>query len=556
MAQMTHNDDVSSAAQITCDVNIAPVPAVSPSNAELAQEILESFRPLYSGGELTAKVAKIIGCEVSSDWEVCDTHENLALVHYTRLADPDVYGDLRGTVVDLETETIIGRGFGYTRTAVSDNIVSDNGVITITDDNGVNHTFNNDDTLSIKPIYEGVVIRVIWHHGKAYRMTHKKLIPMKSHWGDSPMFLDMYTEAGGPSDEELFDTTKPFSNTCFVFIVSHPSLVVAARKYEERPYIVWLGQFSYDPQRPADQVAPGRPQFTVSQIQDNVIEFENDKSYVYVPSSMTVDRANEFLHSGYFPQFADVEAADPRLLNGEGVIIYSMVDGNITDIIKVHSTSYNWRVEMRGNNPNINNQFFCMLEKAYRMRNQQDLENFKKNLVTFATTTESEDDDELLSSRVLLDPSIEEYRDLDDRIYTLWLNYIHSLPPPQRPQAQYLLSDFFRDRAAVIQWICGIAKHHQNVTATNFPDRVKNIIEVSRKSAKDRTNTGNNVTKKGIVLRPHILIEQNVRSLINNERGPSLYKLVREMKRCASSVKSMPPTKAELRKAELANATA
>src|SRR5437763_8501385 len=213
------------------------------------------FDASYKGDALTRRVCDILGCKDIQSWSIIDTFEDLALVHYEEDSDMTTYGHLRGILVDIETGAIIADSFGYTPTALANKIEDNDGIISIKDKDDVNHIFSGD--YHIKRIFEGVVIRVIWYKSKLYRITHKKINPVRSRWGSSKPFISMYEEAGGPSAEQLFDTSKPYSSTCYHFLVVSPELLVGSRQKVSCPYIVCIAQHTMDLKRPVNDVAPG-----------------------------------------------------------------------------------------------------------------------------------------------------------------------------------------------------------------------------------------------------------------------------------------------------------
>ena len=497
------------------------------------EKISLSFDTSYKGDELKQKVAKILGIESSQGWSVVDEHENLALVHYNEdnndHFDEALHGHLRGVLVDTEVGAIIANSFGYTPKIIGKSLQDDNGFISVITENGekVQTNFSSNDAM-IKRVFEGVVIRVIWHKGQAYRLTHKKIKPLRSRWGSSPTFLSMYEAAGGPTDDQLFDTTKPYSSSCYAFLVSHPSLLVGTRQNVTCPYIVCLAHFQVNTGRPADQVAPGISNFTSD---DNITGIVNEP-FIHNPRSLSLDEANHHLQFGYYNGF---EVKDERQLTGEAVILCNMVDGQVSDIIKIHSPSYEWRSTMRGNNPNISNQFYSMLNSVYRdINTEESWESFKKKFILFPLYDEQSLKDLYNENKSILtipegNVTKDMYSTRDSRIQLLWMNYILSLPASIQSDALNILTQFRKDRDDLINWLQLLEKN--KTENPDLPDRVKALISSSRRLAQERVRGGNNYSAKGSYMNLPTLIKSTLRNLINKENGPSLYALVREMKR-------------------------
>lgn len=509
------------------------------------------FDARYKGDALTQRVSSILGLTDTHGWSIVDTHENLALVHYDDGADMDVHGWLRGVLVDTEIGVIIAKSFGYTPTAVAKTISEVDGVISVCDTEGAVHTFSAVDT-TIKRVFEGVVFRVIWHNSRAYRLTHRKIIPLRSRWGSSPSFLSMYQEAGGPTDEQLFDTTKAFSDSCYVFLVSHPSLLVGTRQNVTCPYIVCLGHYQMNTGRPAEDVAPGINNFSRSEAITGAV----NEPFIHDPKTLSLQEANHHLRFGYYNSF---EADDERQLTGEAIIMYRMVDGEVADIVKIHSPSYEWRVTMRGNNPNISHQFYSMLNLVYRdIKSDAAWQSFQNKFILFPIYDEQSLKQLYEQNQAILTiptgPVTKNiYANRDTRIHILWMNYVLSLPASIQRDALDLISQFRKDRDDLIDWLQQIESTNKNIETATVPNqvnettettelsnRVKGLISSSRRLARARIDSGNNYSAKGSYMKLPTLIKATLRNLINKEDGPSLYKLVREMKQARKAVQVHP----------------
>ena len=441
----------------------------------------------YQGDPVTQRVKEILQLPDIRGWSVVDQCDNLVLVHYNEDADMTVYGHLRGILIDVETGDIVANSFGYTPTAVCDKFIEDDGKINIKDQDGINHSFSVKDSV-IKRVFEGVVIRDIWHKSKRYRITHRKIQPLRSRWGSSASFISMYEEAGQPTDDELFDTSKPFSSSCYVFLVSHPSLFVGTRQSVERPYIVYLAHYEMKLSRPAADVAPGLIGFK----RDNKIEGVVERSFIHDPLPLTIDEANRHLRVGYYNEF---EAGDARQTTGESVIIYRMDNNNVIDVVKVHSKAYDWRLSMRGNNPNIEHQFYMLLNKTYSdLSDENSWRFFSESFITFPLY-DKENLESIYAHRnfkILSLPlgatSRFNYSTRDERIHLLWINYVLSLPPTCQGTALNLLDKFMNDRNNLIVYIQrieagmpDIEQFHHDVQLVNKSeiqarDRIKKVI--------------------------------------------------------------------------------
>ncbi|MEO6068463.1 MAG: hypothetical protein ABIQ41_10855, partial [Gemmatimonadales bacterium] len=379
-------------------------------------------------------------------------------------------------------------------------------------------------------IFDGVVIRVLWRKGKMHRITHTRIDTSRSRWGSAKYFLTMYDEAGGPTAEQLFDTSKPFSSSVYDFMVVDQCLVVGTRQKINKPYIVLLSERTMELNRPVDQVAPG---ILSAASLNNEIGGTVDESMIHSPKCLTLDEANRHLRYGYYNEF---QVDDVRQMTGEAVIVYRVENGNVVDIVRVNSPAYDWRVVMRGNNSNIKNQFYCLLNVAYGdLDTPKKWAAFKEKLVILPLYDEKSLKDLYEEfGAILMIPSGEtsqnDYSTRDDRIHLLWMNYVLSLPPHAQKEGLTILSEFNKDRYDLVVWLQELESTCQNIEAAEVSDRVKGIINSSRRIAKDRIANGENYSAKGAYMKLPLVIKSTIRNLIFKENGPSLYARIREMK--------------------------
>lgn len=258
------------------------------------------FDSSYKGDGITKRVCEILQLPSVSGWSVVDYDESagLAMVHYNPDSDMDTLGHVRGIVVDTNNGHIVTSSFGYTPTILCDEIVNQDGSYVMKDSTGKTHTFDATDSV-MKRVFEGVVIRIMWYNGKCYRMTHKKLNASKSRWGSAKTFVAMFEEANGPKAEELFDTSKLYSSTCYDFIVVDPSLLIGTRQVVNKPYIVLLTKREVNcPSDSSEGIYSGK-------MSDEVGTVVND-SFIHCPKELTLEEANCHLQYGFYPH-SDVE---------------------------------------------------------------------------------------------------------------------------------------------------------------------------------------------------------------------------------------------------------
>jgi len=365
-----------------------------------------------------AIAAKIL--EVPDDpqsWELTPYPESgLAIVNYTQSANMDIYGKLKGTVIDINTQRIICQSYEHTSTAISNLdkevwIPDDNGYLKLTDSDGINFFFHKDN-IKIRPLFPGMVIRVFKHNGIVYYSSHRKLELTDSKIpGSSISFLDMYKNLGGPDGHNLFPSGDSNSPFCYMFLMVHRDLVnVSKINLRSDGFIVYLGVKSTD-------ITLDEPV-----VLDTSTDINSGK--LVSPTDMSVEEANLFLNWGYSKPSNDVinfvseltpgeidqfyknisltiseetlgymsekvknikdprtfltevkrwilmsneisNSGDIRLYPGESVIIYrKTLEGAWEAALKIYSVSYNWRHQMIKNSVNIYRRFFELADQA------------------------------------------------------------------------------------------------------------------------------------------------------------------------------------------------
>lgn len=520
----------------------------------------------YKGEALTLRVMEILQLTSTEGWSVVDQVDHLALIHYKDEADMSLVGQLRGILVDLEAGAVIADSFGYTPTAVAAALTPVDNVVTLYDEKRVAHSFPLDKTV-MRRAFEGVVIRIIWHKGRWYRLTHKKIDPTRSRWGKSKKFLEMYDEAGGPTAEQLFDTSKPYSSTCYDFMIVDPALLIATRQQVSAPYLVLLAKRTVDVKRPAEEVAPGRPTFSTTP----AISGSVTTPMIHEPAHLTLAEANKHLAFGYYNEFT---VADARQKTGEALIVYHIEDGQIHDVVRVHSPAYDWRNSIRGHNPNLANQFYSLLNTvydefvevvpgtgvhlSYHKKSSGGLTwaRFCEMYIPLPLYDETSIAELYRTNGALLTipegpapTSALEYNTRDKRIYLLWLNFVLALPPNLQGEALSIIDNFRTDREALIKWLIEVEQQHRRhglpvdlLPEEKDREKVESVLVTARKMADSAIGDRRNYNRDGSFVGKPALIQSSIRNLIKKKSGPRLYMLVRIMKtvKAATEAKTTP----------------
>ena len=133
------------------------------------------------------EISKILNIQNTNSWNIIDSipSEDLYLVHYNDRANMEIYGGLRGVIVDIKEKKIVCRSNGNTISITCDNIVEDKDVIKI--DNYI----LNKNNIKIMIGFEGTMLRIFKHRGTVYFSTHRKINCVNSKWGNSISFSNL-----------------------------------------------------------------------------------------------------------------------------------------------------------------------------------------------------------------------------------------------------------------------------------------------------------------------------------------------------------------------------
>ena len=225
---------------------------------------------------------------------------------------------------------------------------------------------------------------------------------------------------------------------------------------------------------------------------------------------------------------------DVRLGTGEFVIMYEMEGEELKSILKVASPAYQFRSQMRDNNPNLLNRFYQLLNGSYiPAETETGFVNYINQYPIMARIQGS-----LATARRQLtqgepivvwqnynDPSLVSTK--DDRLLNILIAFMMSVPLHRQLEVLGMYDQLVRERSEVITWI---RKLEEAGNWEGQPTRVGQIITQSRKYALERYQRGQNRDKLGRALTVSMMTKDNIRNLVNKEEGSSLYRLVKAMK--------------------------
>lgn len=487
-----------------------------------------------SQSDIKNKICDILNIENSSAWDIIDSDidAGLYLVHYNNQADPIKYGNIRGIVVDVNNRIVISKSYKYTPTVIKSELTLDeDNKLTLVDTDGFIHPIDLD-TCKFQTGFEGAIIRVYKHAGKVYFGTRKRLNFNKSKWGSQKTFEDMYNYLCGPKAEELFDSQCSYSPYCHVFIMAHPDLLVASKDNFDDGYLVYLGSekmWDNDGTVFNIEMVESEPKVVKVTEQKRSIADEIPRGTIYSPRYLTLEEVNKHLKTGYFEIEENiVKLSDPRLLPGEFIIIY------LNDkFIKVESIGYAWRCDMRNNTPNLYCRFFQLVNSSYIDTMTIEGRKSYDNLFPSVAPGKYSDIKDYIQSVGPI-PYMIGIKDLVfpnaiSRLNNIWMCYLISVPLHRQSEVVEYLNRFYLERTQLIGWLKNMSTNIDVESLTISP-RAKNIILAAKKYVYKNPNVKGRDKYKNINSFGKS-VKDNIRNFIYKEDGPSLYRLIRDMKK-------------------------
>src|SRR3990172_5678210 len=175
------------------------------------------------------QISKIMGIKPSGPWKIVDSvpDKGLYMIHYNENANLSEWGWIKGIVVDVKTKLMVAKSFSYLTEIVTEKITQNNDEsVSMTDEFGTIHNFQPEEMV-LKRGFEGTIVTVFKHDGVVYHSNRHRFDISNFRWGNSPNFESLYTQYGGPKDEDLFNTNYKYSPYCHVFIISSPDLLIS-----------------------------------------------------------------------------------------------------------------------------------------------------------------------------------------------------------------------------------------------------------------------------------------------------------------------------------------
>ena len=477
------------------------------------------------------QIATILGVPNTESWQIVDTNTatGLYLIHYTPDASMVKYGSLRGVVIDVPNKTIVARSYGFTPviSASSLSVAEYDGNIHLTDAINPNVDYDiNPKTTLFYPGFEGTIMRVFLHGGRVYHSTHKKLDAIRSRWGNSPTFLEIYHQLGGPSDEDLFDLSKNYSPIVHVFLLAHPSVQVASKTPIGAGYLVYLG-----PRQLWDATKSSYPQNQIDVVDHGVVAVEEfipnpQQPVIYAPRLMTLEEVNKHLSFGFHQEF-DRTGLEDRLLPGEFVVAYLQPrEGQVSGALRIESPAYHWRSSLRDNNPNLAHQFYLLSNGKFMQAQYDDEREVYLRKFPILTPYDEDSISDVLSDgpivvwpqEELTEGTINEIlADPESRLYNVFLAFFYSLPNHSQQKALDIYQEYQASLGEVTNWLINL-NARDDLAYELVPPRARQIIGNARGIARARIDQGSGENME-------ILVEREIENLVQSEEGSSLFRL-------------------------------
>lgn len=499
--------------------------------------------------ELITNISQILNIEKDGEWHISsyDPDNDLYCVHADKM-DLDKYKDLRGIVVSIKYNKVIARSHGFSPLVISNHIdIDDEGTISLTDIKKVEYKIKKEN-FSLKYCLEGTQIRVMRFGGKTYFMTHRQLDFKKSRWIVTRTFKELYDSLKGPKEEELFDLTKPYSPYCYYFLIHHPEVLNVCRDDVLDGTLVYIGKNSYwnaeDLGINSDEISNYEWNCLGT---NNIIAAKTTRTIYDSRESIPVDKARNYLNYGFLHPF-DTSKIDERIRPGESILVRETDDdGNFVRLIKVQSEGYYWRAMIKGDNPNLFNQFFklatnalngtygVVYKKGVKIDNHLNYLKFRKIFPKLDKRNPEEINVVIGQKKLRVwknDSGDEDYIwTVKDRLYNIWAAFLMVVPIHRQAEVATYLERFERETNLNVSWLLKIEerKMENHPELEKFHSGVVRIIETARKDAT------NSVLKKNLpedfngfekMINYTEIFKKRIIKLMSRERGASRYKIM------------------------------
>lgn len=323
--------------------------------------------------------------------------------------------------------------------------------------------------------HDGGILRVFRHQGKTHYATHNNLRAAVSRWGPSPTFLEIFTELGGC---DPYEKGAP-EDVVFYFLLVHPTLQAVSHEDIGTGRLILLktsGDLkSFDP---------------------ILLGWKED-------SQITLEDANNILAgNGDF---------DERLSGADNVIV---VHQSVT--INVTSPAYEWRFNMRDNDSNVVHRLYSALSDSYMTgKYKVTADKYLAKYIPLVVVPMSMLKENRMWTKC---DGAAVVQKLYTRQYNIFMNIIYAMPYCVRPQLIQAFESFGKNKKQLVAWLSdetfSLADLKKDpLNNANALKRIEQIVS----EASDRCEINGRS------------FNENIGSLLEHERGDSLYRMVKLM---------------------------
>jgi hypothetical protein len=397
--------------------------------------------------------------------------------------------------------------------------------------------------------YEGALIRIFKWNGQVFFSTQRRIYAVRSNWGGRTAFFILYKQLNGPDPESLFGP-ELYSPFCYMFLIVHNEIRIASSTRDNR--IVFIGMKKvWDP---AKYAHPGQPYAWSGEFQPrlptpgrepSVFSPDTNRALIIQPS-IDVATANKFLFPNTFARSIPSEAAafkakdhelvidynedgtrvdeiyfqrmptqikDERLSGGDFVIVYTRTPQGDTIVYRLEPSSYEYRVGITGNNPNLYNRFVT-------------------EMVTFTQANLDDREDPIFTypQYIVKDQPMSLTRPEDRQVYW-WSLYYDAVPPSYKDEVDGFWSRYDRDLTKVANFIL---TDYPRIIDPNNPglqsgeEKAKQVLEEVKRINEETRRRFNDLEKiaRGAARNSRQAPFTVLRGLLINETGPSLYRMI------------------------------